>query len=161
MTSRFIVMWRVIWWSSTFAFINAKKKINLNLEKCAFMVFSRLILGFIVSNERKIPTLRRFMQYWVCQYLQTHNRFKSLTVWLNFIDVSSRTFAFIMAPITRVKRKIKPFILTIVSKSLGSNQVKIHGSTTSDTSKLVVGVSCAHICIIIGNRCNVGTKPNW
>jgi hypothetical protein len=29
--------------------------INLNLEKCAFMVFSKLILGFKVSKERKIP----------------------------------------------------------------------------------------------------------
>jgi hypothetical protein len=29
-------------------------KINLNLEKCAFMVFSRLILRFIVSKEGKI-----------------------------------------------------------------------------------------------------------
>jgi len=30
-------------------------EINLSLEKCAFMVFSRLILGFIVSKEGKIP----------------------------------------------------------------------------------------------------------
>ncbi len=30
-------------------------KINLNLEKCAFMVFSRLILGFIIIEEGKIP----------------------------------------------------------------------------------------------------------
>jgi hypothetical protein len=29
-------------------------RINLNLEKCAFMVFSRLILRFIVSKEGKI-----------------------------------------------------------------------------------------------------------
>jgi hypothetical protein len=28
--------------------------ISLNLEKCAFMVFSWLILGFIVSKEGKI-----------------------------------------------------------------------------------------------------------
>ncbi len=27
----------------------------LNLEKCAFMVFLGLILGFIVSKEGKIP----------------------------------------------------------------------------------------------------------
>jgi len=27
--------------------------INLNIDKCAFMVFSRTILGFIVSKERK------------------------------------------------------------------------------------------------------------
>ncbi len=47
-----------------------------------------------------------------------------------------------------------------VSKSLGSDQVKIHG-TNSNTSKLAIGVSCAHRCIIIGSRCNVGMKPNW
>jgi hypothetical protein len=29
--------------------------INLNLKKCAFMVFSGMILGFIISKERKLP----------------------------------------------------------------------------------------------------------
>jgi len=28
--------------------------INMNLDKCAFMVFLRMILGFIVSKERKL-----------------------------------------------------------------------------------------------------------
>jgi hypothetical protein len=44
-----------------------------------------------------------------------------------------------------------------MSRSLGSNQAKVHGSTNFDTSKLVVGVSCAHKCTIIGSRRNVGT----
>jgi hypothetical protein len=48
-----------------------------------------------------------------------------------------------------------------VLRNLGSNQIKIYGSTNSDTSKLVVGISYAHKCIIIGSRWNVGTKPNW
>jgi hypothetical protein len=47
-----------------------------------------------------------------------------------------------------------------VPKNLGSNQIDIHGSTNFDTSKLVIGVSCAHKCIIVGNWCNVGKKPN-
>ncbi len=29
--------------------------INPNSDKCAFMVFTRMILSFIVSKERKIP----------------------------------------------------------------------------------------------------------
>jgi hypothetical protein len=29
--------------------------ISLNLDKCAFMVFSGMILGFIISKERKLP----------------------------------------------------------------------------------------------------------
>jgi len=32
-------------------------KVNLNSEECAFMVFSGLILGFIISKEGKIPNL--------------------------------------------------------------------------------------------------------
>ncbi len=32
-----------------------KYKINFNPKKCAFMVFLRLILRFIVFKERKIP----------------------------------------------------------------------------------------------------------
>ncbi len=34
-------------------------KINFNLKKCAFMVFSRLILRFIISKEGKIPYLKK------------------------------------------------------------------------------------------------------
>jgi hypothetical protein len=34
-------------------------RVNLNPNKCAFMVFSRLILGFIVSKEGKILDLKK------------------------------------------------------------------------------------------------------
>jgi hypothetical protein len=44
-----------------------------------------------------------------------------------------------------------------VLENLGSNQTKIYGNTNYDTSKLAFGISYAHKCIIIGNRCNVGT----
>jgi hypothetical protein len=47
-----------------------------------------------------------------------------------------------------------------VSKSLGLDQEKVHGSTNFNTSKLANGVSCAHGCIIVGSRCNVGIEPN-
>jgi hypothetical protein len=43
-----------------FCFQKCKKyKINLNSKKCAFMVFLGLILGLIVSNEGKIPNLKK------------------------------------------------------------------------------------------------------
>jgi hypothetical protein len=48
-----------------------------------------------------------------------------------------------------------------MSRSLGLDQTKVHGNTNSNTSKLAIIVSFAHICIIVGSRCNVGTKPNW
>jgi hypothetical protein len=46
-------------------------------------------------------------------------------------------------------------------RSLGSYQVEVHGNTNFNTSKLAIGVSCAHKCIIIGNKCNVGIEANW
>jgi hypothetical protein len=36
-----------------------KYKISFNPKKCAFMVFSRLILRFIVSKEGKIPNPKK------------------------------------------------------------------------------------------------------
>jgi hypothetical protein len=45
-------------------------------------------------------------------------------------------------------------------RSLGLDQVKVHGSTNFNTSKLAIEVSCARICIIVGNGCNVGIEPN-
>jgi hypothetical protein len=37
-------------------------RISLNPKKCAFMVFSRLILGFINPRREKYQTPRRFRQ---------------------------------------------------------------------------------------------------
>ncbi len=33
--------------------------ISLNLDKCAFMVFLGMILGFIISKEGKLPNLKK------------------------------------------------------------------------------------------------------
>jgi hypothetical protein len=45
-------------------------------------------------------------------------------------------------------------------RSLGLDQVKVHGSIDFNTSKMVVGVSCAHICIIVSSGYNFGIKPS-
>jgi len=69
---------------------------------------------------------------------------------------------FYHGPNYKVDEKDITFYLDhIISRSLGLNQTKIHRSTNSDTSKLAIGVSCAHRCIIVGSRCIVGTKSNW
>jgi hypothetical protein len=82
-------------------------------------------------------------------------------VWFNFIEISLKKTPFYHGNDHKVgEENITFYLYHKVSKSLGSNQVKIHG-TNSNTSKLAVGVSCAHKCIIIGSRCNVGMKPNW
>jgi hypothetical protein len=33
--------------------------VSMNLDKCAFMVFSKMVLGFIVSKEGKLPYLKK------------------------------------------------------------------------------------------------------
>jgi len=33
--------------------------ISLNPDKCAFMVFSKMILGFIISKQGKLPDLKK------------------------------------------------------------------------------------------------------
>jgi hypothetical protein len=73
-----------------------------------------------------------------------------------------REFCFYHGTIHKVDEEDKTFYLDHkVLKNLGLNQVKIHRSTNFDTSKLVVGISCAHKCITIGNRCNFNIESNW
>jgi len=33
--------------------------VSMNLDKCAFMVFSKMVLGFIVSKEGKLPNPKK------------------------------------------------------------------------------------------------------
>jgi hypothetical protein len=84
-------------------------------------------------------------------------------VWLNFIDVSSRTLPLSWHDGTNHKtneENITFYLDHRMSRSLGLDQVEIHRSTNFYTSKLAIGVSCAHKCITIGNKCNVGTESN-
>jgi hypothetical protein len=63
-----------------------------------------------------------------------------------------------MAPITKLMKKIGIFIWTIECQEAW-DLIKLYGSIDSNTLKLVFGIPCAHRCIIVGSRCNVGTKP--
>jgi hypothetical protein len=47
-----------------------------------------------------------------------------------------------------------------MSKSLGLDQVEVHGNPNFNTSKFPIGVSCAHRRIIVGSGCNNGINPN-
>jgi len=44
-------------------------------------------------------------------------------------------------------------------RNLGSDQALVHGNTNSNTPKLVVGVSCAHRCIIVDNGAMLAQNP--
>jgi hypothetical protein len=76
------------------------------------MVFSRLILGFIVSKEGKIPDLKK-VQTIVNMPIPTNTQyihvFNSMA---EFYKCFIKNFAFIITPITKLMRKTKPFIWT-------------------------------------------------
>ncbi len=137
-------------------------KINLNLEKCAFMVFLGLILRFIVFKEGKILDPKK-VQAIVNMLVPTNpQQIQLFNGMVQFYICFIKNFSLIMAPITKLMRKTKPFIWTIkCQETWGLYQVKVHGNIDFNTSKLAVGVSHAHKHIIVGSRCNVGTKPNW
>jgi hypothetical protein len=59
--------------------------ISLNLDKYAFMVFLRMILGFIRKGNYHIQ--RKYKQSQTCHYLKIPNRFKYSRGWHSFIDV--------------------------------------------------------------------------
>ncbi len=67
---------------------------NLNLNTCAFMVFLGLILGFIFSKEGKILDHKKFHAIVNMPVLTNPQKIQVLMVWLNFINVSSRTLLY-------------------------------------------------------------------
>jgi hypothetical protein len=83
--------------------------ISLNLDKCAFMVYSRTILGFIVSKEgktldpKKIEALVKMLVPKTPQEIQVFNGMAQF--YRCFINL----FAFIMAPIAKLFKKAKVF----------------------------------------------------
>jgi hypothetical protein len=62
----------------------------LNPKKCAFMVFSRMILGFIVPKERKLLNLKKIQSIVNMPPPRIHNRFKYSMGWYSFTNVLSK-----------------------------------------------------------------------
>jgi hypothetical protein len=80
-------------------------RISLNPKKCAFIVFSRLILGFIVCKEGKIPNPKKvqaIVNMLVPTNLQHIQVFNGMAL---FYRCFIKYFVFIMAPITKLMRK--------------------------------------------------------
>ncbi len=84
--------------------------ISLNPNKCAFMVFFRSILGFIISKEGKLLDPKKTQAIVNMpppknpQQIQVFNRMAQ------FYRCFIKNFVAIMAPITKLTRKIKTFL---------------------------------------------------
>jgi hypothetical protein len=88
-----------------------KYRINLNPEKCAFMVFLGLILRFIISKEGKIPDLEKVQAIVNIPAPTNPQQIQVFNGMAQFYRCFIKNFAFIMALITKL-RKTKPFIWT-------------------------------------------------
>jgi hypothetical protein len=65
--------------------------INLNLKKCMFLVYSRVILGYVVSKARKLPDPKKILVIMNMPALKTPKTYKFSMGWPSSIDVLSRT----------------------------------------------------------------------
>ncbi len=94
--------------------------INLNPDKCAFMVFSGMFLGFIVSKEgklldpKKIQAIVNMPPPKNLQYIQIFNGMAQF--YICFI----KNFVVIMATITKLTKKTKKNYGQMNVKRLGS-----------------------------------------
>jgi hypothetical protein len=76
--------------------------ISLNPKKCAFMIFSSIILRFIVSKEGKLPNPKKvevIIKMPIPKNLHNIQVFNGLA---QFYQIFVKNFAFIMAPITKL-----------------------------------------------------------
>jgi hypothetical protein len=76
--------------------------INLNLEKCAFMVCSRIILGFIVSKEGKTFDPKKIQVLVKIPMPKTLKEIQVFNGMAKFYRCFIMNFAFVMAPITQL-----------------------------------------------------------
>ncbi len=86
--------------------------ITLNPNKCVFMVFSRMILGFIISKERKLPNPKKIQAIVNMPPPKNPQQTQVFNGMAQFYRCFIKKFVAIMAPITKLIRKTKTFIWT-------------------------------------------------
>ncbi len=86
--------------------------ISVNLNKCAFMVFSRMILGFIILKEGKLPNLNKIQAMLNKPPPKNPQQIQIFNGMAQFYKYFIKNFVAIMAPIIKLTRKTKKFLQT-------------------------------------------------
>jgi primosomal protein N' len=76
------------------------------------MVFSRMILGFIVSKEGKLPNPKKIYAIVQMHVLTNPQQIQVFNRMVQYYRCFIKNFAFIMAPIIKFMRKTKQFLWT-------------------------------------------------
>jgi len=93
--------------------------ITLNPNKCAFMVFLGMILGFIVSKERKLSYPKKIQAIINMPPPKNPQQIQIFNGMAQFYKCFIKTFATTMAPIIKLTRKIDFFLDREMLKGLG------------------------------------------
>ncbi len=80
-------------------------RINLNRNKCAFMVFLGLILRFIISKEGKVLDPKKVQAIVNMLVLTNPQKIQVFNGMAEFYRCFIKNFAFLMAPITKLMKK--------------------------------------------------------
>jgi hypothetical protein len=80
--------------------------ISINPNKCAFMVYPRMILGFIISKERKLPDPKKIQTIINMPPPRNPQKIQVFNGMASFYKCFIKTFVVIMAPITKETKKI-------------------------------------------------------
>ncbi len=83
-----------------------------NPKKCAFVVFSGMILGFIVSKEGKLLNLEKIQAIVNMPPPKNPQQIQVFNGMAQFYKCFIKNFTTIMTPITKLTRKIKIFLWT-------------------------------------------------
>jgi hypothetical protein len=90
------------------------------------MVFLGLILGFIVSKERKLPNPKKIQAIINMPPPKNPQHIQVFNGMAQFYRCFIKTFVAIMAPIIKLTRKTNFSLDKRMSKGLGINQTKVY-----------------------------------
>ncbi len=86
--------------------------ISLNLDKCAFMVFSREVLGFIVSKKGKLLDPKKIQSIVNMPPPKNPQQIEIFNGMAQFYRCFIKKIVAIMAPIIKLTKKIETFLWT-------------------------------------------------
>jgi hypothetical protein len=91
-------------------FLKCRKfSISLNLDKCAFMVFSRIILGFILSKESKVMDPKKVEALINMPIPINLHEIQVFNRMAQFYRCFIKKIVLIMSPITKLVKKFEVF----------------------------------------------------
>ncbi len=97
-----------------------KYSISLNLDKCAFMVFSGMILGFIVSKKRKLLDPKKIQAILNMPPPKNPQKIQVFNGMAQFYKCFIKKIVIIMAPSTELTKKQRLFFRQKSVQRLGS-----------------------------------------